>query len=66
MIAAQGYYEYLDGNIGDVNLNGMANLDIDYRQTLDNLHKIDILDNKYKYKADNICLKYSKENYYGF
>ena len=31
MIAAQGYYEYLDGNIGDVNLNGMANLDIDYR-----------------------------------
>ena len=31
MIAAQGYYEYLDGNFGDVNLNGMANLDIDYR-----------------------------------
>ena len=31
MIAAQGYYEYLSGNIGDVNLNGMANLDIDYR-----------------------------------
>ena len=31
MIAAQGYYEYLDGNTGDVNLNGMANLDIDYR-----------------------------------
>ena len=31
MIAAQGYYEYLDGNIGDVNLNGMANLNIDYR-----------------------------------
>ncbi|MBR2028769.1 MAG: tRNA (adenosine(37)-N6)-threonylcarbamoyltransferase complex transferase subunit TsaD [Oscillospiraceae bacterium] len=31
MIAAQGYYEYLSGNIGDVKLNGMANLDIDYR-----------------------------------
>ncbi|MBQ7284448.1 MAG: tRNA (adenosine(37)-N6)-threonylcarbamoyltransferase complex transferase subunit TsaD [Oscillospiraceae bacterium] len=31
MIAAQGYYEYLSGNIGDVNLNGMANLAIDYR-----------------------------------
>ncbi len=31
MIAAQGYYEYLSGNIGDVNLNGMANLNIDYR-----------------------------------
>ena len=31
MIAAQGYYEYLDGNIGDVNLNGVANLNIDYR-----------------------------------
>ena len=31
MIAAQGYYEYLSGNIGDVNLNGIANLDIDYR-----------------------------------
>ena len=31
MIAAQGYFEYLSGNIGDVNLNGMANLDIDYR-----------------------------------
>ena len=25
------YYEYLDGNIGDVNLNGIANLNIDYR-----------------------------------
>ncbi|MBE6894475.1 MAG: tRNA (adenosine(37)-N6)-threonylcarbamoyltransferase complex transferase subunit TsaD [Ruminococcaceae bacterium] len=31
MIAAQGYFEYLSGNTGDVNLNGMANLDIDYR-----------------------------------
>ena len=31
MIAAQGYYEYLSGNIGDTSLNGMANLDIDYR-----------------------------------
>lgn len=31
MIAAQGYFEYLSGNIGDVNLNGIANLDIDYR-----------------------------------
>lgn len=31
MIAAQGYYEYLSGNVGDISLNGMANLDIDYR-----------------------------------
>ena len=31
MIAAQGYFEYLDGNIGDISLNGIANLDIDYR-----------------------------------
>ena len=31
MIAAQGYYEYLSGNIGDINLNGVANLAIDYR-----------------------------------
>ena len=29
MIAAQGYFEYLDGNIGDISLNGIANLDID-------------------------------------
>ena len=31
MIAAQGYFEYLDGNIGDISLNGVANLAIDYR-----------------------------------
>ncbi len=31
MIAAQGYYEYLSGNVGDTNLNGIANLPIDYR-----------------------------------
>ncbi|MBQ7007562.1 MAG: tRNA (adenosine(37)-N6)-threonylcarbamoyltransferase complex transferase subunit TsaD [Oscillospiraceae bacterium] len=31
MIAAQGYFEYLSGNIGDISLNGIANLDIDYR-----------------------------------
>ena len=31
MIAAQGYYEYLSGNVGDVTLNGVANLNIDYR-----------------------------------
>ncbi len=31
MIAAQGYYEYLSGNIGDTSLNGIANLNIDYR-----------------------------------
>lgn len=31
MIAAQGYYEFKDGNIGDVYLNGQANLEIDYR-----------------------------------
>ena len=31
MIAAQGYYEYLSGNVGDINLNGIANLPIDYR-----------------------------------
>ncbi len=31
MIAAQGYFEYLSGNIGDTSLNGMANLEIDYR-----------------------------------
>ena len=31
MIAAQGYYEYESGNIGDVTLNGMPTLNIDYR-----------------------------------
>ena len=31
MIAAQGYFEYLSGNTGDISLNGIANLDIDYR-----------------------------------
>ena len=31
MIAAQGYYEFLSGNTGDTALNGMANLEIDYR-----------------------------------
>ena len=31
MIAAQGYYEFLSGNVGNTALNGMANLEIDYR-----------------------------------
>ncbi len=31
MIAAQGYYEYLDGNIADLTLNGLPTLPIDYR-----------------------------------
>lgn len=31
MIAAQGYYEYLAGNIADLNLNGIATLPIDYQ-----------------------------------
>ena len=31
MIAAQGYYEYLDGNRGGLDLNGLPTLDIDYR-----------------------------------
>lgn len=31
MIAAQGYYEFLSGNVGNTGLNGMANLEIDYR-----------------------------------
>lgn len=31
MIAAQGYYEYLDGNLADWNLNGLPTLEIDYR-----------------------------------
>ena len=31
MIAAQGYYEYLDGNLGDLSLNGLPTLEIDYR-----------------------------------
>lgn len=30
MIAAQGYYELLDGNIGGLDLNGLATLPIDY------------------------------------
>ena len=31
MIAAQGYYEYLDGNLADWTLNGLPTLPIDYR-----------------------------------
>ena len=31
MIAAQGYYEYLDGNLADLTLNGLPTLPIDYR-----------------------------------
>lgn len=31
MIAAQGYFEYLDGNRGDMTLNGLPTLEIDYR-----------------------------------
>ncbi|MEE0800786.1 MAG: tRNA (adenosine(37)-N6)-threonylcarbamoyltransferase complex transferase subunit TsaD [Gemmiger sp.] len=31
MIAAQGYYEYLDGNIAGLTLNGLPTLPIDYR-----------------------------------
>ncbi len=31
MIAAQGYYEYLAGNIGGLDLNGLATLPIDYQ-----------------------------------
>ena len=31
MIAAQGYYEYLDGNRADWALNGLPTLEIDYR-----------------------------------
>lgn len=31
MIAAQGYYEFLDGNRADLTLNGLPTLEIDYR-----------------------------------
>ena len=31
MIAAQGYYEYLDGNTAGLSLNGLPTLGIDYR-----------------------------------
>ena len=31
MIAAQGYYEYQDGNLADLTLNGLPTLPIDYR-----------------------------------
>ena len=31
MIAAQGYYEFKDGNIADLTLNGLPTLSIDYR-----------------------------------
>ena len=31
MIAAQGYYEYLSGNVGSLDLNGLPTLPIDYR-----------------------------------
>ncbi len=31
MVGVQGYYEYLDGNIGSVSLNATATLPIDYR-----------------------------------
>lgn len=31
MIASQGYYEYLSGNLADLNLNGLPTLPIDYQ-----------------------------------
>ena len=31
MIASQGYYEYRDGNLADLSLNGLPTLPIDYR-----------------------------------
>ena len=31
MIAAQGYYEFLDGNLAGLTLNGLPTLEIDYR-----------------------------------
>ena len=31
MIAAQGYYEFQDGNLADWSLNGLPTLPIDYR-----------------------------------
>ena len=31
MIAAQGYYEYRDGNLADLTLNGLPTLEIDYQ-----------------------------------
>lgn len=31
MVGSQGYYEYLSGNIADLNLNAIATLPIDYR-----------------------------------
>ena len=31
MIAAQGYYEYMDGNVAGLDLNGLPTLGIDYR-----------------------------------
>ena len=31
MIAAQGYYEYRDGNLADLSLNGLPTMPIDYR-----------------------------------
>ena len=31
MVAAQGYYEYLDRNVADLSLNGLPTLNIDYR-----------------------------------
>ncbi len=31
MVGVQGYYEFLDGNVGDVTLNATATLPIDYR-----------------------------------
>lgn len=31
MVGAQGYYEYLSGNIADLSLNAAATLPIDYR-----------------------------------
>lgn len=34
MVGAQGYYEYLSGNIADLSLNAVATLPIDYSNTL--------------------------------
>ena len=32
----RGYYEYLDGNVADLSLNGLPTLNIDYRSELSN------------------------------
>jgi N6-L-threonylcarbamoyladenine synthase len=32
MVGAQGYYEYMSGNIADADLNAYATMPIDYRK----------------------------------